>query len=598
MTTFFKDLFNPTPSYDDSLFQYFTSPPTKDGLLYQDCKKSVKQQIASMGITNKSKQIAQSIRDILLNNKGKDSLILTPQLFQQIKTYRTILSKNNSGMPTLQQQPQQQLLQQTQSVQLDIVKQIDNLLVNNPKLNSQCVLNTPVPVNLNAIFSGVQTGKSDFLKQKNLSLLSLASLLGLEGVVAYLVYNGALPGALNDNFKDAGFILIEKQIKNQMLPLNKLKLILLTLCSVRNGVSLSRLAILKDDNKQPIQKSALHLLVENFLLPVSDTQSNMTQETRLQALQTLGLGPNASQNQIKQQYNKLTSNLLKTPSSIQSMRNNKYKNIENAYKTLQKSESSMTGGQIQLQQKRLGYELLKFVLSLNSRILPNKRRIILYTAVNPLSMPYEISPFFTLLLAPPQVQVNPQTNSSELSEIVQLFLEKGASINSLPNPAIPDIQFNLCEYLLMSKFKIDSATENVLKQNKRINKACGNIFNMSEDSIEYQQLQQKYQKLLNLYATQLGVPAAQINHSLNTSGGATAKLRTFHFADNKKYSHNVFRAIKPINAGRLAFEFIRDHYRIGGKEIVFTIIDKHNKKHYKYVARNDRKLGVVIHVFK
>lgn len=593
MTTFFKDLFNPTPSYDDSLFQYFTSPPTKDGLLYQDCKKSVKQQIASMEFTNKGKVIAQSIRDILLNNKGKDNLILTPQLFQQIKTYRTILSKNNSGMPTLQQQPQQQLLQQTQSVQLDIVKQIDNLLVNNPKLNSQCVLNTPVPVNLNTIFLGVQTGKLDS-EQKNLSILSLASLLGLEGVVAYLVYNGALPGALNDNFKDAGFILIEKQIKHQILPLNKLKLILLTLCSVRNGVSLSRLAILKDDNKQPIQKSALHLLVENFLLPVSDTQSNMTQETRLQALQTLGLGPNASQNQIKQQYNKLTSNLLKSPPSI----NNKYKNIVKAYKTLQKPESSMTGGQFQVQQKKLGYELLKFALSLNSRILPNKRRIILYTAVNPLSMPYEISPFFTLLLAPPQVQVNPQTNSSELSEIVQLFLEKGASINSLPNPAIPDIQFNLCEYLLMSKFKIDSATENVLKQNKRINKACGNIFNMSEDSIEYQQLQQKYQKLLNLYATQLGVPAAQINHSLTTSGGATAKLRTFHFADNKKYSHNVFRAIKPINAGRLAFEFIRDHYRIGGKEIVFTIIDKHNKKHYKYVARNDRKLGVVIHVLK
>jgi hypothetical protein len=588
MNTFFKDFFNPTPSYDDSLFQYFTSPPTKDGLLYQDCKKSVKQQIASMEITNKSKQIAQSIRDILLNNKGKDSLILTPQLFQQIKTYGTILPKNNSGIK------QQQLLEQTQSVQLDIVKKIDYLLVNNPKLNSQCVLNTPVPVNLNTIFSGVQTETSGILKQKNLSLLSLASLLGLEGVVAYLVYNGALPGALNDNFKDTGFILIEKQIKNQMLPLNKLKLILLTLCSVKNGVSLSRLAILK----QPIQKSVLHLLVENFLLPVSDTQSNMTQETRLQALQTLGLGPNASQYQIKQKYNKLTRNLLKTPSSIQSMRNNKYKNIVKAYQTLQNSESQMTGGQIQLQQKRLGYELLKFVLSLNSRILPNKRRIILYTAVNPLSMPYGISPFFTLLLAPPQVQVNPQTNSSELSEIVQLFLEKGASINSLPNPAIPDIQFNLCEYLLMSKFKIDSATENVLKQNKRINKACGNIFNMSEDSIEYQQLQQKYQKLLNLYATKLGVPAVQINHSLTTSGGATAKLRTFHFADNKKYSHNVFRAIKPINAGRLAFEFIRDHYRIGGKEIVFTIIDKHNKKHYKYVARNDRKLGVVIHAFK
>lgn len=619
MNTFFRDLtglLKTTPSYDDSLFHYFTSPPTKDGLLYQDCKKPVKQLIASMEFTDKGKVIAQSIRDILLNNKGKDSLILTPQLFQQIKTYRTILPKNNSGMPTLQQQTQQQLLQQTQSVQLDLVKQIDYLLVNNPKMNSQCVLNTQVPVNLNAIFSGVQTGKSDFSKQKNLSLLSLASLLGLEGVVAYLVYNGALPGALNDNFKDAGFILIEKQIKHQMLPLNKLKLILLTLCSVRNGVSLSRLAILKDDNKQPIQKSALHLLVENFLLPVSDTQSNMTQETRLQALQTLGLGPNATQNQIKQAYKQLA--LLYHPNkqgqetSIQKSQEQFIK-IRNAYDRLV-NKKNMTGGKngellpyrqlplqgqsLQVQQKKLGYELLKFVLSLNSRILPNKRRIILYTAVNPLSMPYEISPFFTLLLAPPQVQVNPQTNSSELSEIVQLFLEKGASINSLPNPAIPDIQFNLCEYLLMSKFKIDSATENVLKQNKRINKACGNIFNMSEDSIEYQQLQQKYQKLLNLYATQLGVPAAQINHSLTTSGGATAKLRTFHFADNKKYSHNVFRAIKPINAGRLAFEFIRDHYRIGGKEIVFTIIDKHNKKHYKYVARNDRKLGVVIHAFK
>ena len=84
------------------------------------------------------------------------------------------------------------------------------------------------------------------------------------------------------------------------------------------------------------------------------------------------------------------------------------------------------------------------------------------------------------------------------------------------------------------------------------------------------------------------------------AGGSKNKihLRTFHFANYKKFSHIVFRADKPINAAGLAFEFLRDHYKIKNKEIEFVIVDKKNKRHYKYVAKNDKQRGFIIHVAK
>ena len=84
------------------------------------------------------------------------------------------------------------------------------------------------------------------------------------------------------------------------------------------------------------------------------------------------------------------------------------------------------------------------------------------------------------------------------------------------------------------------------------------------------------------------------------AGGSKNKihLRTFHFANYKKFSHIVFRADKPINAAGLAFEFLRDHYKIKNKEIEFVIVDKKNKRHYKYVAKNDKQRGFIIHTAK
>lgn len=628
MNTFFKDLFNTTPSYDDSLFQYFTTPS-----LFNSATQNLKG-------TNTNKTIntgkANKIKDILISNQQQiNAPLLSVNDFNQVKTFdNQILNQRQLQMPN---RPEQSLVSM-QNAQLNIVTEINKLKDN----NFVFTLNTPVQVDLDKLFQIQKNRRFQKLKNqfsssgnKQISLLALACLLGLEGVVAYFVYNGAVPGVLNNNNKDAGYIFIYSQIKNGLLTLNKVKLILLILCSVRNGTDLSRLAkgqIKSKGIEVNTQKSVLHLLVENFLLPVSDSQIDLQRSNRVQALVTLDLKPNSnpSPQNITKAYRKAA--LRTHPNKTQNNKTAQFQRVQNAYNYLlkqpQQQPQFMTGGDsstmvpygsLQGQslqslpgQKYLGYELLKFILQSHSQKLPNTSVIKFYSDINVLSSPFELSPLFTLLLFPPDFSQVPQSSSNPLSEIVQLFLDKKASTTSIPNPKQIS-SFNICEFLQIDT-RLDLNTKKVLKSNSSIQKACNTTFGMSQNQKKFKELQQKYSKLLTIYARYSNQSPNKINKSLSPSykyenpsygnlypeqnAGATAKLRTFHFADNKKYSHNVFRAIKPINAGRLAFEFIRDHYRIGGKEIVFTIIDKHNKKHYKYVARNDRKLGVVIHTFK
>jgi curved DNA-binding protein CbpA len=625
MTDFFKQLFNQTPSYDNSLFQYFTTPS-----LFNSATQPLKG-------TNTNKTInpdkANKIKDILINNQQPiNAPLLSVNDFNQVKTYDNQMQNQRQSQI---QYSSGQSLATIPNAQLQIVTQINELKDN----NFVFTLNTPVQVDLDKLFQTQMQQTSRFQKIRNkytssgnkqISLLALACLLGLEGIVAYFVYNGAVPGVLNNNNKDAGYIFIYNQIKNGLLTLNKVKLILLILCSVKNGADLSRLVkgqIKSNGKDAEIQKSVLHLLVENFLLPVSDSQADLQRSNRVQALVTLGLKPNT--NPSPQNINKAyRQRALQThPNKTQNNKTAQFQRVHNAYKYLSQ-QPSITGGDSSTNmvpygslsgqslqslpgQKYLGYELLKFILQLNSQKLPNKSIINFYSDINALSTPFELSPLFTLLLFPPDFSKIPQSSSNPLSEIVQLFLDKKASTTSIPNPKQIS-SFNICEFLQIDT-RLDQNTKKVLMSNSSIQKACNTTFGMSQNQKKFKELQQKYSKLLALYARNTDQPQNKINQSLSNSylvnssygnppppqhAGTTTKLRTFHFADNKKYSHNVFRAIKPINAGRLAFEFIRDHYRIGGKEIVFTIMDKHNKKHYKYVARNDRKLGVVIHTFK
>ena len=69
------------------------------------------------------------------------------------------------------------------------------------------------------------------------------------------------------------------------------------------------------------------------------------------------------------------------------------------------------------------------------------------------------------------------------------------------------------------------------------------------------------------------------------SGGSKIKLRTFHFLEPKSYNEHAFRAEKPIIAGKMAYDFLRTHYKLKkGSSIMFTIEDREKDRKYDYTG--------------
>ena len=69
------------------------------------------------------------------------------------------------------------------------------------------------------------------------------------------------------------------------------------------------------------------------------------------------------------------------------------------------------------------------------------------------------------------------------------------------------------------------------------------------------------------------------------SGGSKIKLRTFHFLEPKSYNEHAFRAEKPIIAGKMAYDFLRTHYKLKkGASIMFTIEDRIKDRKYNYIG--------------
>lgn len=68
-------------------------------------------------------------------------------------------------------------------------------------------------------------------------------------------------------------------------------------------------------------------------------------------------------------------------------------------------------------------------------------------------------------------------------------------------------------------------------------------------------------------------------------GGSKIKLRTFHFLEPKSYNEHAFRAEKPIIAGKMAYDFLRTHYKLKkGSSIMFTIEDRIKDRKYNYIG--------------
>jgi len=72
------------------------------------------------------------------------------------------------------------------------------------------------------------------------------------------------------------------------------------------------------------------------------------------------------------------------------------------------------------------------------------------------------------------------------------------------------------------------------------------------------------------------------------SGGKEIKLRTFHFPKQKSYQERAFKATQPKIAAENAYDFLKTHYKLDGKQIVFTIEDRQKKRKYKYSAKTSK----------
>jgi hypothetical protein len=78
---------------------------------------------------------------------------------------------------------------------------------------------------------------------------------------------------------------------------------------------------------------------------------------------------------------------------------------------------------------------------------------------------------------------------------------------------------------------------------------------------------------------------SRYNPELLMSGGSKIKLRTFHFLEPKSYNEHAFRAEKPIIAGKMAYDFLRMHYKLKkSSSIVFTIEDREKDRKYNYIG--------------
>ena len=72
---------------------------------------------------------------------------------------------------------------------------------------------------------------------------------------------------------------------------------------------------------------------------------------------------------------------------------------------------------------------------------------------------------------------------------------------------------------------------------------------------------------------------------IGMTGGSKIKLRTFHFLEPKSYNEHAFRAEKPIIAGKMAYDFLRTHYKLKkGSSIMFTIEDRIKDQKYNYIG--------------
>ncbi len=244
-------------------------------------------------------------------------------------------------------------------------------------------------------------------------------------------------------------------------------------------------------------------------------------------------------------------------------------------------------------QQSLGTQNLS---QLESTLL-TKNQLLFFSNINETSKPFNYSLFYYLIS-------NKNISVDHKLELCCIALRQGADPNIMPNIAQDllsqiDSKLNICAIF---KMFLGYDYEKIIKIFKLYTTKFSN--GMWDDKLgEIQKVLTNQKKTIDDLRKQLNrlslqntsKPSSSLS-SLNlattgqrsqvlTLGGSKIKLRTFHFLEPKTYNEHAFRAEKPIIAGKMAYDFLRTHYKLKkNSSIIFTIEDRIKNCKYNYIG--------------
>ena len=413
---------------------------------------------------------SQQLFTVLINN-GLQSMQLECIDPTSFKMFRTSLSKSQPNTMSSQTQPQPQpppqntMSSQTSKAQFTLKNEMQQI-IKDSKLTQVCLLNMINSVDMNSIFRNSSNNQGS----TPMTLVGLASLLGLEGIVAWLIYNGAMPSTLNQRNKDALFIFINNQIeiinhnktstqKFPVMNIKKIKLLILLLCSCKSGsadaswlsTTIEKIKPITfvpstTSNMTQVQKSVLHLLVENFGLKSGD--------------QTVS-------------------------------QRNTNPAVQNSW----------------------AFTVLQFLLQVNNEELRNGNIVKTICDINVRDLPLGRTPLFFLLFNISDVQ-NKNKSTTQLSQIVKLFLDNNANIFMYPNPALP-VDLNICDTILTSIHHIDPQIIEILKGNSTFQQRCRTLLSKTPTELTLTRLRAKFKEVKKAYSLVTGINNVKLENLLD-----------------------------------------------------------------------------------
>ena len=252
-----------------------------------------------------------------------------------------------------------------------------------------------------------------------------------------------------------------------------------------------------------------------------------------------------------------------------------------------------------------GLDIMRMARGEQSLLLP-KKTLKFISNINETSKPFDYSFFFYLI-------ANKVILSNHKLELGRIALLQGADPNIMPDIAQNllsqiDPNLKLCDIFkmflgekyeevirifklysdLFEKAEWDDKLGNIqelLKKQKRNIEFLKRQRNTSQMSYDLRRRTNSNFPVFNPVSSIVTTVPVYNNPFQQFQGGNQIKLRTFHFLEPKTYNEHAFRAEKPIIAGKMAYDFLRTHYKLKkGSSIMFTIEDRNKDRKYNYIG--------------